>query len=188
MAPHPVTIFFNVVEKAGKVSPPSTHGSDRRQVVAEVRRTLRPSMMSVVPTNRDILSGPFFCWQQIGSAANRVVGCQQQASATIKTRNQFLKCLSRHLSWNFLFASVKKRPNEHERIGGNQTSLWFQESKANLGLFDLSHYFQLKKSGDFKLTVWPKIYKPSSKNQDRYERIDILPVTVVIKWGGTPGK
>lgn len=48
--------------------------------------------------------------------------------------------------------------------------------------FKLEDYFKPKKVGEYKLTVWPKIYKQSEMNQDLYQRIDVPPVTVAIRW------
>jgi hypothetical protein len=49
--------------------------------------------------------------------------------------------------------------------------------------FHLQDYFKLIEPGNYKLTVWPKIYKRSATNDDLCERVDIPPVTVFIKWG-----
>jgi hypothetical protein len=48
--------------------------------------------------------------------------------------------------------------------------------------FNLNDYFKLEKTGEYKLTVWPKIYKQSETNSDIYKRIDVPPVSVMIKW------
>jgi hypothetical protein len=50
--------------------------------------------------------------------------------------------------------------------------------------FHLQKYFKLEKTGDYQLTVWPKIYKRSETNRDLCERIDLPPVTIPIKWSG----
>ena len=49
-----------------------------------------------------------------------------------------------------------------------------------------TEYFDLKEPGEYRLTVWPKIYKRMSKTNDLCERIDLPPVTLAIKWGGQP--
>jgi hypothetical protein len=48
----------------------------------------------------------------------------------------------------------------------------------------LTNYFNIKKSGEYELTIWPKIYKRSAKDRDLCERIDVPPVTIPIKWDG----
>jgi hypothetical protein len=50
--------------------------------------------------------------------------------------------------------------------------------------FRLEDYFAIKEPGNYQLTVWPKIYKRASTNDDICERIDLPPVTVTIKWDG----
>jgi hypothetical protein len=54
--------------------------------------------------------------------------------------------------------------------------------RYQLALFSLGDYFKIKKSGEYKLTVWPKIYKRSATNTDFFERIDVSPVTAPIKY------
>jgi len=56
-------------------------------------------------------------------------------------------------------------------------------------LRNLKSIFEVKKPGEYQLTLWPKIYKRSEKpdeDHDIYQRIDLLPVIVKIKWDGTP--
>ncbi len=48
--------------------------------------------------------------------------------------------------------------------------------------FRLTDYFKPEKAGEYKLTVWPKIYKQSETNKDLYKRIDVPPVTATIQW------
>lgn len=48
--------------------------------------------------------------------------------------------------------------------------------------FTLEHYFALKKPGEYKLTVWPKIYKRISPTNDICQRIDLPPVSISIQW------
>lgn len=52
----------------------------------------------------------------------------------------------------------------------------------SVAYFDLNTYFRPPMPGEYKLTIWPKIYKQSETNKDLYERIDVPPVSVVIKW------
>lgn len=54
---------------------------------------------------------------------------------------------------------------------------------ANLSFY-IKDYFKIKESGEYQLTVWPKIYRRSATNHDLCERIDLPPVTIPIKWTG----
>lgn len=54
--------------------------------------------------------------------------------------------------------------------------------------FQLGDYFELKEPGEYKLTVWPKIYRRSATNDDICQRIDLPPVSVTIKWQGQAAK
>jgi len=51
-----------------------------------------------------------------------------------------------------------------------------------LSRFHLEDYFDIKKPGDYHLTVWPKIYKRAGPTNDLCERIDLPPVTAAVKW------
>lgn len=61
-------------------------------------------------------------------------------------------------------------------------------SHTPLSSFDLKDYFKLEKSGEYRLTVWPKIYEWVSPKSRICRRIDIPPVTVTINWKGDPQK
>jgi len=50
--------------------------------------------------------------------------------------------------------------------------------------FRLEAYFKPEKSGVYQLTVWPKIYKRTTTNDDVCERIDLPLATIPIKWTG----
>ena len=50
--------------------------------------------------------------------------------------------------------------------------------------FHLKDYFKLEKPGEYKLTVWPKIYRRISPTNDICQRIDLPPVTIPIQWKG----
>jgi hypothetical protein len=47
-----------------------------------------------------------------------------------------------------------------------------------LGGFEIKDYFRIKKSGQYTLTVWPKIYQRSPTSDIWLYRIDIPPVLV----------
>ena len=53
---------------------------------------------------------------------------------------------------------------------------------AQMREFVLEDYFKIEKPGIYTLTVWPKIYKRSTTNDDLCERMDFPPVTIPIKW------
>lgn len=77
---------------------------------------------------------------------------------------------------NFSFKSVKDH-NPHP-------TMFFPipliHSPDQLARFSLTNYFDIKEPGEYKLTVWPKIYKRASTNDDLCQRIDVPPVTVPI--------
>lgn len=58
------------------------------------------------------------------------------------------------------------------------------QSCSDLAKFNVVEYFELKEAGEYRLTVWPKIYKRISKTNDVCERMDVPPVTVTIRWAG----
>jgi len=49
-------------------------------------------------------------------------------------------------------------------------------------LVNLNHVFLVETSGDYELTLWPKIYHGSQTNLDLFERIDLPPVKFPITW------
>lgn len=56
-----------------------------------------------------------------------------------------------------------------------------------LAQFYLDEHFKLEKPGNYRLTIWPRIYvhRPwISKTNDLCERVDMSPVSVNIKWTG----
>jgi hypothetical protein len=50
--------------------------------------------------------------------------------------------------------------------------------------FPLKDYFDIKQAGEYKLTVWPKIYKRTATNLDVCDRTDLPPVSATFKWNG----
>jgi len=50
--------------------------------------------------------------------------------------------------------------------------------------FELENYFDLSKPGQYKFTVWPKIYQRTATNHDLCRRIDLPPVTATFEWSG----
>lgn len=53
---------------------------------------------------------------------------------------------------------------------------------ARLAEFRVEDYYQVKEPGEYRLSVWPKIYKRASTNSDICVRVDLPPVSVTIKW------
>jgi len=49
-------------------------------------------------------------------------------------------------------------------------------------LVNLNHVFLVETSGNYELTIWPKIYHGSQTNPDLFERIDLPPVKFPIIW------
>lgn len=49
-----------------------------------------------------------------------------------------------------------------------------------LAKFPVADYFAIKQIGDYKLTVWPKIYERASTNDDMCKRIDLPAITMAI--------
>ena len=48
--------------------------------------------------------------------------------------------------------------------------------------FTVRDHFNIISAGEYRLTIWPKIYRRSAANTDVCERIDLPPVIVPIKW------
>ena len=54
-------------------------------------------------------------------------------------------------------------------------------SLGSIGSVALNDYFNITNTGDYPLTVWPKIYHRSSTNDDVCRRIDLAPVMVRLR-------
>lgn len=54
-------------------------------------------------------------------------------------------------------------------------------SPDELARFSLGDYFAVTEPGEYKLTVWPKIYKRVSTNDNICRRIDLPPVSAIIE-------
>jgi hypothetical protein len=46
----------------------------------------------------------------------------------------------------------------------------------------LERYFNITNNGEYMLTIYPKIYRATPTNEDLYQRLDLEPITVPIKW------
>ena len=51
-----------------------------------------------------------------------------------------------------------------------------------LARFKLDELFEMKKPGDYVLTVWPKIYRQLKNDDDLCERIDLPPISLKVHW------
>jgi hypothetical protein len=51
-----------------------------------------------------------------------------------------------------------------------------------LARFKLEDVFEMKKPGDYVLTVWPKVYRVLRNDDDLCERIDLPPISLKINW------
>jgi hypothetical protein len=51
---------------------------------------------------------------------------------------------------------------------------------CNLGTYDLNELYNVTNSGDYTLTVYPKIYKKTGPHEDTYRRIDLPPIIVPV--------
>jgi len=77
--------------------------------------------------------------------------------------------------WN----KAAKSFSTHDEIPGHVLPEFLTEGNRpyQYRYFNLNEFFKVKKPGDYKLTVWPVIYRRSSTNDDMYEKIDVPPVT-----------
>ena len=55
-----------------------------------------------------------------------------------------------------------------------------------LSSFEITDWFPVRKPGEYRLTIWPKVYKRLKENDDLCQRIDLPPVSVTIKGEGKP--
>ena len=58
-------------------------------------------------------------------------------------------------------------------------------------LRNLASFFEVKETGEYQLTLWPKIYKRSeqpNEDHDIFQRIDLPPVTIPIRWNDNSEK
>ena len=90
---------------------------------------------------------------------------------------------------NFDANSPKNYPSTYNlKLASRLTEQWFylpgglSGTDPELFRLHIQQYFKIEKSGDYQLTVWPKIYKRSETNRNLCERIDLPPVTIPIHW------
>lgn len=51
-----------------------------------------------------------------------------------------------------------------------------------LSSFYLGDYFKLRGAGEYKLTIWPKVYERSATNDEYFDRVDLPAMTIPIHW------
>lgn len=85
----------------------------------------------------------------------------------------------------FFSLSAARKSNQYPSASEPRS---LKSSHDTLAQFQLEDYFDIREPGDYQLTVWPKIYKRASTNDDICRRIDLPPVTVTIKWNGATKK
>jgi hypothetical protein len=59
---------------------------------------------------------------------------------------------------------------------------------CSLHWFRVPDYYDIPKPGEYTLTIWAKIYKRASTNDDICRRIDLPPVAVTFQWRGESTK
>jgi hypothetical protein len=69
---------------------------------------------------------------------------------------------------------MKQYRVSYSRPGAAYPDPWEQPELARFRLFD---YFEITNSGEYQLTVWPKVYVKTSTNTFDCKLIDVPPVT-----------
>jgi len=80
-----------------------------------------------------------------------------------------------------LFAISAGLIDKHRIYSGPSMPLPLSLSDMQIFSFHLADYYKIKEPGNYKLTIWPKIYQRVSPTNDICERIDIPPVTIDLK-------
>jgi hypothetical protein len=78
-----------------------------------------------------------------------------------------------------LFATSTRSELVRFQLGGQERP---PGSTLFVRWFQLAEYFDLKDSGEYTLTVWPKIYRRSETNRDICIRMNLPPVTASFRW------
>ncbi len=90
----------------------------------------------------------------------------------------------KYLRWSILFREAMAQPTISQTVPADK--VYFSgEGWVELAKFSLQETFGLKEAGEYRLTVWPKLYKRSERadeDRDVYVRIDMPPVTANINW------
>lgn len=161
---------------------------DHFQVQVTIRRMTNPPDL-MAPENIDELYtfGPRFLAPTNGFVGQLELRGPDGAEVPMtKPDVVSLQAYPDSLSWTALTRGADKGPPV--RIPGYDRGPFAGNDliqQARLGFFNLSRYFDLEKPGDYKLTVWPKIYKKVQRDKDIFRRIDIPPVSFTFHWDGS---
>lgn len=150
----------------------------RRPANAEefrVQRTINEALMGphfLLPTN-----GCIGLMELHGSNGQRV----EPKNPTLMNSNNY----PTNLNWNTLV----EQSRNNIRVPGQRAYLFGAGDlmpEQEIAMFDLAKYFTLEKPGDYKLTLWPKLYKKVQRDKDLFQLIDIPPVSFNFHWDGSP--
>ena len=90
------------------------------------------------------------------------------------------------LNWQAMWLQIAQSSGEFSPMPGDKSFFDGAEFKGSavtrdkICEFTLNDLFDLKAKGDYKLTVWAKIYKRSATNDNIYNRIDLAPASTTI--------
>ncbi len=111
---------------------------------------------------------------------------------SLKSEITSLKAYPENIRWSVLYSNEMRQLKVSHVVPGDiglfSTRFKTVTMTRQIGLFKVENYFQVKESGEYQLTVWPKIYQRTENDKDIYQRIDLPPVTATIKWGASPLK
>jgi hypothetical protein len=86
-----------------------------------------------------------------------------------------------HYNWTEENLRMLRRRGGYLGTGIFPNAILGISSTSELVRLDLSKYFNIEQPGEYKFTVWPKIYKRVAKTNDLCLRIDVPPVTATVK-------
>lgn len=164
-----------------------TWKGDHFEVLYLVRRPANAEEFRVQRTVNEALMGPHFLLPTNGCIGP--VELEGPNGRRVQPNNPALMNSNDYpttLSWNTL---VQGSLNHNIRVPGQRGSLFGAgdlKPEEEIALFDLAKYFTLDNPGDYKLTLWPKLYKKVQRDKDLFQRIDIPPVTFNFHWDGSP--
>jgi hypothetical protein len=138
-----------------------------RDVLAVLRPIMMGTFLYFAPTN--LFCGPV----QLIDASGRALPLLKPEVSSMES---------------YPFAFSVSYAKEHNPRPGTFFPAALNSSSAALVRFRLSDYFDIKLPGEYSLKVWPKIYKRPDTNSDIAQRIDLPPVSVIIKWDGATNK
>jgi hypothetical protein len=137
--------------------------TDPHDALAFFRQVIADTALYFSPTN-------FFCGPvELNDASGKLVPLRKPEVSSMESYPEF-----------FSIANARKHNPRPETFFPVALSSW----SSCLIQFQLGDYFDLKEPGQYRLIVWPKIYKRPDTNSDIARRIDLPPVSVTIKWNG----